>query len=288
MLRWSGLPVVYLRPAVFFDGMFLVQSAKDIGDDNAIRPPFAVRRRQASPIAAADVGTAAVAVLVNREPHIGKVYEPAGPQSLTMAELREFRGATGCTIPYVNVPAQIWEAKLRELQQPAAYAQSSALGGRRVRRGSAILTPHHSFAGSRPPHFGGLMNIRTSIVATCVAILVSGSSYAADPPIAANQARDRIGKRATVCGEVVSVVRVQTPRAGGEQLFMHFDEPPPNSPFIVGIIGTELLNVAFRGVDKAVDHKTVCATGNIKLRGTTPLMVITGPNQLKITDPARP
>jgi hypothetical protein len=132
------------------------------------------------------------------------------------------------------------------------------------------------------------MNIRTSIVATCVAILVSGSSYAADPPIAANQARDRIGKRATVCGEVVSVVRVQTPRAGGEQLFMHFDEPPPNSPFIVGIIGTELLNVAFRGVDKAVDHKTVCATGNIKLKGTTPLMVITGPNQLKITDPARP
>jgi len=25
MLRWSGLPVVYLRPTAFFDGMFLVQ-----------------------------------------------------------------------------------------------------------------------------------------------------------------------------------------------------------------------------------------------------------------------
>src|SRR5262249_53693891 len=28
MLRWSGLPVVYLRPTAFFDGMFLVQGVK--------------------------------------------------------------------------------------------------------------------------------------------------------------------------------------------------------------------------------------------------------------------
>ncbi|HEX9255894.1 MAG TPA: NAD(P)H-binding protein, partial [Candidatus Angelobacter sp.] len=30
MLRWSGLPVVYLRPTVFFDGMFLQQAAQGI------------------------------------------------------------------------------------------------------------------------------------------------------------------------------------------------------------------------------------------------------------------
>jgi uncharacterized protein YbjT (DUF2867 family) len=28
MLRWSGLPVVYLRPTAFFDGMFLVQGPR--------------------------------------------------------------------------------------------------------------------------------------------------------------------------------------------------------------------------------------------------------------------
>src|SRR5262249_5640787 len=33
MLRWSGLPVVYLRPTAFFDGLFLVQAAKGIRDD---------------------------------------------------------------------------------------------------------------------------------------------------------------------------------------------------------------------------------------------------------------
>ena len=41
MLRWSGLPVVYLRPTAFFDGMFLVQGVKGIREDNVIRLPFA-------------------------------------------------------------------------------------------------------------------------------------------------------------------------------------------------------------------------------------------------------
>jgi hypothetical protein len=61
VLRWSGLPVVHLRPTVFFDGMFLVQGAKGIRDDNVIRLPFADGKT--SPIAAADVGAAAAAVL---------------------------------------------------------------------------------------------------------------------------------------------------------------------------------------------------------------------------------
>ena len=117
MLRWSGLPVVYLRPTAFFEGLFL-PAAKGIRDDNAVRLPFADGRT--SPIAAADVGAAAAAVLANPQPHIGKVYELTGPQSLTMTELaQEFSSALGRTIQYVNVPPQIWEAKLRELQQPA-------------------------------------------------------------------------------------------------------------------------------------------------------------------------
>src|SRR6266478_650881 len=118
VLRWSGLPVVYLRPTVFFDGMFLVQGAKGIRDDNVIRLPF--DDGKTSPIAGADVGAAAAVVLANPEPHIGKVYELTGPQSLTMAQFaQEFSGALGRTIQYVNVPPQIWEAKLQEAQLPA-------------------------------------------------------------------------------------------------------------------------------------------------------------------------
>jgi uncharacterized protein YbjT (DUF2867 family) len=117
MLRWSSLPVVYLRPTAFFDGMFLVQGAKGIRDDGAIRLPFA--EGKTALIAGADVGVAAAAVLANPGPHIGKVYDLTGLQSLTMAQYaQEFSGALGRTIQYINVPPQIWEAKLREAQLP--------------------------------------------------------------------------------------------------------------------------------------------------------------------------
>lgn len=117
ILRWSGLPVVYLRPTAFFDSMFLLQGAKGIREDNAIRLPFA--EGKTSLIAGADVGAAAAAVLANPAPHIGKVYDLTGLQSLTMAQYaQEFSGVLGRTIQYINVPPQIWEAKLREVQLP--------------------------------------------------------------------------------------------------------------------------------------------------------------------------
>ena len=118
MLRWSGLPVVYLRPTAFFDGMFLVLGARGIRDDNVIRLPFA--NGKTSPIAGADVGAAAAVVLANPGPHIGKIYDLTGPQSLTMTQYaQEFSSALGRTIKYINVPPQIWEAKLQEAQLPA-------------------------------------------------------------------------------------------------------------------------------------------------------------------------
>jgi uncharacterized protein YbjT (DUF2867 family) len=117
MLRWSGLPVVYVRPTAFFDGMFLVQGAKGIRDDDVIRLPFADGKTAL--IAGADVGIAVAAVLANPEPHIGKVYELTGAQSMTMAGYaNEFSRALGRTIQYVNVPPQTWEAKLHEAQLP--------------------------------------------------------------------------------------------------------------------------------------------------------------------------
>lgn len=118
VLRWSGLPVVYLRPTAFFDGMFLLQGAKGIRDENVIRMPFA--EGKTALIAGADAGAATAAVLANPEPHIGKVYDLTGPQSLTMAQYaQEFSGVLGRTIRYINVPPEIWEAKLREAHLPA-------------------------------------------------------------------------------------------------------------------------------------------------------------------------
>jgi len=126
MLRWSGLPVVYLRPTAFFDGLFLIQAARGIRDDNVIRLPFANGRT--SLIAAADVGAAAAAVLANPEPHIGKVYELTGPESMSMAELaQEFSKSLGRTIHYFDVPPQIWESKLQEMKLPAHLVSHLAI-----------------------------------------------------------------------------------------------------------------------------------------------------------------
>lgn len=116
MLRWSGLPVVYLRPTAFFDGMFL-QLAQGIRDANAIRLPFGDGKT--SPIAGSDVGAAAAVVLADPAPHIGKVYELTGAASLTLTEIaHEFSVALGRTISYVDVPAKMWVDKLREMRMP--------------------------------------------------------------------------------------------------------------------------------------------------------------------------
>ena len=118
MLRWSGLPVVYLRPTAFFDGMFLVQGAKGIRDDDVIQLPFADGKTAL--IAGADVGAAAAAVLAKPEPHIGKIYNLTGLRSVTMTQYaQDFSDALGRRIRYVNVPPQVWEAKLREAHLPA-------------------------------------------------------------------------------------------------------------------------------------------------------------------------
>src|SRR5262252_3565025 len=94
MLRWSGLPVFYLRPTAFVDG-------------------------KTSLIAGTDVGAAAAVVLANPAPHIGKVYDLTGLQSLTMAQYaQEFSRVLGRAIQYVNVPPEIWEARLREARLP--------------------------------------------------------------------------------------------------------------------------------------------------------------------------
>ncbi len=116
VLRWSGLPVVYLRPTAFYEGLFM-SSAKGIREQNAIMLPFG--EGKTSPIAGTDVGSAAAVILDNPAPHIGKVYELTGPESMTMTGYAEaFSRGLGRTIRFLNVPPQVFEAKLRELKLP--------------------------------------------------------------------------------------------------------------------------------------------------------------------------
>jgi uncharacterized protein YbjT (DUF2867 family) len=114
VLRWSGLPVVYMRPTAFMEVFFLQVCAPTIRRNAAIMVPFGSGKT--SPIAALDVARCVATVLADPAPHIGRIYELTGPSSNTLAQIAEqYSDALGRNISYVNVPVAPWEDALRQL-----------------------------------------------------------------------------------------------------------------------------------------------------------------------------
>lgn len=108
VLRWSGLPVVEVRPTVFLENpLFTMIAAASIADSDTIRLPFGSART--SPVAARDVAEVIAAVLADPAAHIGRTYELTGPRSQDMTAIAaEYSAALGRTITYVDVPLQQW------------------------------------------------------------------------------------------------------------------------------------------------------------------------------------
>jgi uncharacterized protein YbjT (DUF2867 family) len=108
VLRWSGLPVVVLRPTVFLESPFFsAWAAESIARDGTLRLPFGAGRT--SPVAARDVAEVAAAVLADPAPHVGKVYELTGPRSEDMSAFAaELSEALGRPVTYVDAPFDAW------------------------------------------------------------------------------------------------------------------------------------------------------------------------------------
>jgi len=116
-LNWSGLPVVHVRPTVFLEGFFLIFTADSVRESNQIRLPFG--EGKTSPISAADVARVVAALLVNPQPHIGKIYELTGPQSENMKFFaQEYSKALGRTITYQDIPVEPWREQLLQSGLP--------------------------------------------------------------------------------------------------------------------------------------------------------------------------
>jgi uncharacterized protein YbjT (DUF2867 family) len=110
-LNWSGLPVVHVRPTVFLEGFFLTFTADSVRESNQIRLPFG--EGKTSPISAADVARVVASLLVNPQPHIGKIYELTGPQSENMKFFaQEYSRALGRTITFQDIPVGPWRERL--------------------------------------------------------------------------------------------------------------------------------------------------------------------------------
>ena len=117
-LNWSGLPVVHVRPTVFLEGFFLMFTADSVRESNQIRLPFG--ECKTSPISAEDAARVVAALLVNPQPHIGKIYELTGPQSQNMHfYAQEYSKALGRTITYQDIPVEPWRDGLLKRGMPA-------------------------------------------------------------------------------------------------------------------------------------------------------------------------
>jgi NAD(P)H dehydrogenase (quinone) len=108
VLKWSGLPVVNVRPTVFLQHPFFSEwAAESIAGDSTIQLPFGTGRT--SPIDARDVAEVIAAILVSPTTHIAKVYELTGPRSQNMHDVAtEYSEALGRPIRYVDVPFDQW------------------------------------------------------------------------------------------------------------------------------------------------------------------------------------
>jgi uncharacterized protein YbjT (DUF2867 family) len=116
-LNWSGLPVVHVRPTVFLEGFFLNFISDSVRKSNQIRLPFG--EGKTSPVAAEDVGRVLAALLVNPQPHIGKVYHLTGPQSENMRFFaQEYSKALGRAIAFLDIPVEPWRDGLLEQGLP--------------------------------------------------------------------------------------------------------------------------------------------------------------------------
>ena len=110
-LNWSGLPVVQVRPTVFLEGFFLQLSAPTVKRSNVISLPMGDGKT--SPISAYDVARAVAAIVEDPAPHIGRIYNLAGPRSETMAFYAgEFSEALGRTITYEDIAPEAWRERL--------------------------------------------------------------------------------------------------------------------------------------------------------------------------------
>lgn len=129
VLRWSGLPVVTMRPTAFMDAFFWRFAAPTVTARDALVMPFGGKKT--SPIAAYDVARCVTEVLTNPPPHIGKVYELTGPHAKTLREIAEdFTRVLGRPITYMDIPMEPWLESLRSFgasEHLVAHLESMAL-----------------------------------------------------------------------------------------------------------------------------------------------------------------
>lgn len=122
------------------------------------------------------------------------------------------------------------------------------------------------------------MRHKRRIVAVLGSVVLLAVSGFAQSPISAAEAKNHVGERATVCGEVASTHYAA--RSRGNPTFINLDKPYPDQIFTVLIWGSD--RPKFGDPEEMYRNKRICATGKIADYKGVPEIVAYEPSQIKI------
>jgi hypothetical protein len=113
-------------------------------------------------------------------------------------------------------------------------------------------------------------------VAFCVVTIPA--AHAQTQRITAAAAKDHVGEREVVCGQVVSTRYAS--KSKGEPTFLNLDQPYPKQIFTILIWGSD--RPKFGEPESKYQGQKVCVTGKITSYRSAPEIVVNDPGQLEL------
>ena len=116
-----------------------------------------------------------------------------------------------------------------------------------------------------------------ALVIPVVVVLLAALAHT-QTSISAAEAKNHVGERATVCGEVASTHYAG--RSRGNPTFINLDKPYPNQIFTLLIWGSD--RPKFGDPEEAYRSKHICVTGKISDYKGVPEIIAYEPSQIKV------
>lgn len=111
---WSGVPTTHIRPTFFADWLVYPHFAKEAWARGSIEFPFGEGRH--APIGTGDQGRVIAHLLVNPQPHAGKVYKLHGPVEMNHHEIAEAMSEVlGTKIVYNPIAISEFSHRMKEV-----------------------------------------------------------------------------------------------------------------------------------------------------------------------------
>jgi hypothetical protein len=123
-----------------------------------------------------------------------------------------------------------------------------------------------------------MMGRKTRILAVLVVGVLWATQGHAQNSISAAEAKNHVGEKATVCGEVVGTHYAA--RSRGNPTFINLDKPYPSQIFTVLIWGSD--RPKFGDPEQAYRSKRICVSGKISDYKGVPEIVAYEPSQIKV------